>query len=425
MREVIFGNMRDKMRFYDTNTILDLQDKMFEDDFCISSISLQEMENIKTSGRKDEETKYKARKALHLLDENKDKYEVVIYTTAMENYIVEKQLEITPDTKIIASCAFSKGLLPQDTDFVFVTNDIACKMIASKIFDLEVESVGENKLDEYKGFVEKSLSEDEMAYFYEHLQENVFDLYTNEYLILKNDKNQIVDKFRWDGCEYQNVKFPTIKSNYFGSVKPYNGDIYQQMVLNSLSYNQVTMVKGAAGTGKSYLAIGYLMWLLEKRKIEKIIVFCNTVATANSAKLGDYPGTKDEKLIDSSIGNMLSAKLGDSFGLEQMIAQGKIQLLPLSDIRGFDTNGMSAGVYITEAQNMDISLMKLALQRIGEDSVCIIDGDYNAQVDLSQYAGSNNGMRRMSEVFRGQDFYGEVELQNIYRSRIAKIAELM
>ena len=414
-----------KRNFFDTNAILDLQDKMFEDNFCISSISLQEMENIKTSGRKDEETKYKARKALHLLDENKDKYEVVIYTIAMENYIVEKQLEVTPDTKIIASCAFSRGLLPQDTDFVFVTNDIACKMIASKIFDLEVESVGENKLDEYKGFTEKSLSEKEMAYFYENLQENTFNLLTNEYLVLKNDKNEVVDKFRWDGYEYQNVKFPTIKSNYFGSVKPYNGDIYQQMVLNSLSNNQVTMVKGAAGTGKSYLAIGYLMWLLEKRKIEKIIVFCNTVATANSAKLGYYPGTKDEKLIDSSIGNMLSAKLGDSFGLEQMIGQGKIQLLPLSDIRGFDTNGMCAGVYITEAQNMDISLMKLALQRIGEDSICIIDGDYNAQCDMPQYAGNNNGMRRMSEVFRGQDFYGEVELQNIYRSRISQIAELM
>lgn len=414
-----------KRKFLDTNAILDLQDKMFEDNFCISSISLQEMENIKTSGRKDEETKYKARKALHLLDENKDKYEVVIYTTAMENYIVEKQLEITPDTKIIASCAFSKGLLPQDTDFVFVTNDIACKMIASKIFGLEVESVGEKEIDEYKGFVEKSLSEEDMAYFYENLQDNTFGLLTNEYLVLKNDKNEVVDKFRWDGYEYQNVKFPTIKSNYFGSVKPYNGDIYQQMVLNSLSNNQVTMVKGAAGTGKSYLAIGYLMWLLEKRKIEKIIVFCNTVATVNSAKLGYYPGTKDEKLIDSSIGNMLSAKLGDSFGLEQMIGQGKIQLLPLSDIRGFDTNGMCAGVYITEAQNMDISLMKLALQRIGEDSICIIDGDYNAQVDLSQYAGNNNGMRRMSEVFRGQDFYGEIELQNIYRSRIAEIAEKM
>ena len=409
------------MKFYDTNAILKLQDKIFEEDFIISSVTLQELEHIKVSRNKDDQVKYEARKALHLLDDNLDKYDVVVYDNAIENYILGKNMEITPDTKIVGSCAFIKAM----KDVVFVTDDIACKMIASKIFDLEVESVGENKLDEYKGFVEKSLSEDEMAYFYEHLQENVFDLYTNEYLILKNDKNQIVDKFRWDGCEYQNVKFPTIKSNYFGSVKPYNGDIYQQMVLNSLSYNQVTMVKGAAGTGKSYLAIGYLMWLLEKRKIEKIIVFCNTVATANSAKLGYYPGTKDEKLIDSSIGNMLSAKLGDSFGLEQMIAQGKIQLLPLSDIRGFDTNGMSAGVYITEAQNMDISLMKLALQRIGEDSVCIIDGDYNAQVDLSQYAGNNNGMRRMSEVFRGHDFYGEIELQNIYRSKIAAVAELM
>ena len=44
---------------------------------------------------------------------------------------------------------------------------------------------------------------------------------------------------------------------------------------------------------------------------------------------------------------------------------------------------------------------------------------------MSQYAGNNNGMRRMSEVFRGQDFYGEVELQNIFRSRIAIIAEQM
>lgn len=413
------------MYFYDTNILLELQQNAFNDFFYISSETLKELENIKVSSQKCEEIKYKARKILHLLDDNQDKYKVVIYTTAMEKIINEKQVEVTPDTKIIACCVFSQGLLPQGEDFTFVTNDISCKMIASQIFGLKVESIGDNNLDEYKGFVEKSLSEEEMAYFYENLQENTFNLLTNEYLVLKNDKNEVVDKLRWDGYEYQNVKFPTIKSNYFGSVKPYNGDIYQQMVLNSLSNNKVTMIKGAAGTGKSYLALGYLMWLFEKRKIEKIIVFCNTVATANSAKLGYYPGTKDEKLIDSSIGNMLSAKLGDSFGLEQMIGQGKIQLLPLSDIRGFDTNGMCAGVYITEAQNMDISLMKLALQRIGEDSICIIDGDYNAQVDLSQYAGNNNGMRRMSEVFRGQDFYGEIELQNIYRSRIAEIAEKM
>lgn len=425
MQEVIFGNMRDKMRFLDTNAILDLQDKMFEDDFCISSISLQEMENIKTSGRKDEETKYKARKALHLLDENKDKYEVVIYTTAMENYIAEKQLEITPDTKIIASCAFSRGSLPQDTDFVFVTNDIACKMIASKIFDLEVESIGENKLDEYKGFVEKSLSEDEMAYFYEHISENIFGLLENEYLILKDSNNHVVDTLVWREGMYQNIKFPNIKSDYFGAVKPLNGDIYQQMALNSFSNNQITMIKGSAGTGKSYLAVGYMMWLLEKHKIDKIVIFANPTPTMNSAKIGFLPGTQLDKLVDSSIGNMLAGKLGDKFMIEQLVSRNKLSILPMCDIRGFDTSGLNCAVYITEAQNLDISLMKLALQRIGEDSICIVDGDYNAQVDLNQYAGNNNGMRRMSEVFRGHDFYGEIELQNIYRSKIAAIAELM
>ena len=67
--------------------------------------------------------------------------------------------------------------------------------------------------------------------------------------------------------------------------------------------------------------------------------------------------------------------------------------------------------------------MKLTLQRIGEDSICIIDGDCKTQVDDINFAGKNNGMRRVSEIFRGEDMYGEVELQIIHRSRIAKIAE--
>ena len=69
--------------------------------------------------------------------------------------------------------------------------------------------------------------------------------------------------------------------------------------------------------------------------------------------------------------------------------------------------------------------MKLALQRIGEDSVCIIDGDEKTQVDSVEFAGNNNGMRRASKVFRGNGIYGEVTLKNIHRSRIAELAEKM
>ena len=409
-------------KFYDTNGLLNLLDEAFSDEFICSSKTLEEIEHIKVSDRKDQNIKYRARKLSHLLDINKYKYEIVIPNNEIFETINEFQLENTPDN-IIMSCAYyyNKNIKP----IVFISDDICCKVVARNIFGLNVESVNNNTEEEYRGYREVILNESEMSYFYGNLEKNLYELLINEYLVVRNINKEIVDKFRWDGTQYLPIKFGSIKSFNFGTIKPYDGDIFQQFALNSLFTNQVTMLKGAAGTGKSYLALGFLFYLLEKHRIDKIIVFCNTVATANSAKLGFYPGSKDEKLLDSSIGNMLSAKLGGLLAVEQLIQENKLLLLPMSDIRGFDTTGMNAGIYITEAQNMDISLMKLALQRIGDDCICIIDGDYKTQVDMNQYAGNNNGMRRMSEVFRGQDFYGEVELQNIYRSKIAKIAEEM
>jgi predicted ribonuclease YlaK len=203
------------------------------------------------------------------------------------------------------------------------------------------------------------------------------------------------------------------------------GDVYQAMAADSLANNKITMLKGPAGSGKTYMAMAYLLHKLDRGELDKIIVFCNTVATKNSAKLGFYPGTRDEKLLDSQIGNLLSSKLGDKIEVEKMISEGKLILLPMSDIRGYDTSGMCAGIYISEAQNLDISLMKLALQRIGEDGICIIDGDCKTQVDDINFAGSNNGMKRVSKVFKDHNIYGEIELRKIHRSRIAQIAELM
>jgi hypothetical protein len=46
---------------------------------------------------------------------------------------------------------------------------------------------------------------------------------------------------------------------------------------------------------------------------------------------------------------LLSSKLGGREGVERLIAQDKLILLPVSDIRGFDTTGMNAGIYISEA----------------------------------------------------------------------------
>jgi predicted ribonuclease YlaK len=244
-------------------------------------------------------------------------------------------------------------------------------------------------------------------------------------LIVREESGEIVDRLCWDGDHYRHLDYQTFNSKWFGDVKPMKGDIYQACAADSLANNKITMLKGPAGSGKTYLALGFLLNRLDKGKLDKIIVFCNTVATKNSAKLGFYPGTRDEKLLDSQIGNLLSSKFGGKIEVERMIQEERLVLLPMSDIRGYDTTGMRAGIYISEAQNLDISLMKLALQRIGEDSICIIDGDCKTQVDSIEFAGANNGMRRASRVFRGSDVYGEVTLKNIHRSKIAQIAENM
>lgn len=195
--------------------------------------------------------------------------------------------------------------------------------------------------------------------------------------------------------------------------------------MDSFFTNKITMVCGPAGTGKSLLSLAYLIKLVENHKIDKIVVFTNPCATSGAAKLGFYPGSRDEKLLDSQIGNMLGSKFGDKMELQRMIDARKIVLLPFSDIRGYDTTGMNCAVYITEAQNLDVDMMKLALQRIGDDSICIVDGDYDTQVDMAVYSGDNNGMIRLGKVFRGSKIYGEVKLQNIYRSEIASIAQNM
>ena len=427
------------MKFYDTNALLDLQDKAFEEFFMIASTTLLELEDIKVSRTKDDQTKYNARKVLHLLNDHQDKYYVVVYEKLMDPYDVKSAFGLldTPDVRICSCAKLANDHLRFDGEnwivsnevvdngIVFVTNDLSCKQIAYNIFDLNVASTHSNENDEYTGYAEVTMTGDMSREFYSDTKSNKLNLLTNQYLIIRDEDGQIKDRLRWDGNEFQPIKVPTIKSTLFGTVKQYNGDVYQLLALDSFVNNRITMLKGPAGTGKSYLAIGYMLWLLEKHKIDKIVIFANPTPTANAAKLGFLPGTQLEKLTDSSLGNMLGAKFGDKYEIDRLVSEHKLDILPMCDIRGYDTTGLNCAVYITEAQNLDISLMKLALQRIGEDSICIIDGDNAAQVDLAQYAGYNNGMRRLSEVFRGADFYGEVKLQNIYRGRIAKLADLM
>ena len=409
-------------KFYDTSSLLLLANQP-PDNFIISSITLMELEHIKASAHKSEEIKHDARKILHYLAHN-DNYTVHIFKPYMLEPIELANLDVSDDMRILATALDYEATYCPD-DMIFYTNDMALRSIAGLFFGTDSLASVELEQDKYTGYLDITMYGSAMENFYSNPTVNLYNLKPNQYIIIRDENKNIVDKLCWTGAEYRHISYGNFNSKWFGDVKPISGDIYQALAADSLLHNKITMLKGPAGTGKTYLALAYLLHKLDKRKIDKVIIFCNTVAVKGSAKLGFYPGTRDEKLLDSQIGNLLSSKLGDRIEVERLIEEGKIVLLPMSDIRGYDTSGMCAGIYISEAQNLDISLMKLALQRIGEDSICIIDGDPLAQVDDASFAGVNNGMRRASKVFRGSDIYGEVELKNIHRSKIAQIAENM
>lgn len=409
--------------FYDTCALLELQGEVFESEerFYISQITLKELENIKTSNWKDEDIKWQARRLLHLLEKNRDKFTVFVYQQSDEEMIKDLNLPVNDDSRIII-CALKQKKFEEIT---FVTADLSCKCIA--------ESLGLNSIytegpieDDYTGYLVVNMANDEeLANFYSNTllaNINKYNLLPNQYLLIKYNGN-ITDKYKWMGDRYEQISFCKAQSKMFGKIVPKDNDPYQQIALDSLATNKITMLRGPAGSGKSYLAFGQMFSMLEDGLIDKIVIFCNTVATKGSAKLGFYPGSRTEKLLDSQIGNLLESKIGDRIAVERLIDDGNLVLLPMSDIRGYDTTGMHAAVYISEAQNLDIELMRLALQRIGNDSICIIDGDDRTQLDMSMYAGSHNGMKRVSKVFRGAPFFGEVTLQNIHRSEIAELAQ--
>lgn len=414
------------IKFYDTSSLLLAGENLFEkkEKFLISSVTLQELEQIKTSSYKDLDTKYSARIITRLIEQYPELCEVVIHR---ENYIQEllkyHEIEINNDTKILSDAYWADSHQPYASRVIFVTNDLCLKNIANLYFsDTDIESIEEDT-DDYSGYKEIYTNDNTLAQFYQNPNHNHYDLKIGQYLILRDESGEVVDVRVWTGDEHRYLKYGNFDSIWFGKIKPYEKDIYQKLLFDSLTNNKITLIKGPPGSGKTLISLGYLMSQLEANELDKIIVFCNTVATANSAKLGFYPGTRNEKLLDSQIGNLLSSKFGGRDAVERLIEEEKLILLPMSDIRGYDTTGMRAGIYISEAQNLDRMLIKLALQRVGEDCICIIDGDAKTQVDDIHFAGSNNGMRRVSKVYRGHDIYGEVELRNVYRSRIAKIAD--
>ena len=370
------------------------------------------------SRNKDEETRYKARKITRLLDDNYGKYHTVIFNNDIADYITIKlNLDCAvPDNQILGCACYYKD--NNFADIEFISNDICLKNIARSL-GLQVTGVEQQKIT-YKGYVEKVLSENDMAYFYEHLQENIYGLNVNEYITIKNEDEEVVDKLKWSGEMYETVRSKPFKSNMLGTIKPL--DEVQAFAMDSINTNDITVLYGKAGSGKTTLPLNYIMQNIEKGRFTKCYIIYSFEPLKGAKTLGYEKGDHITKLLYSaSIGNILASKFGSLDQVEYMLEQGVIEIIPTANIRGVEFAANTC-VLVTEAQNLDTYTLKTIIQRCKDGCKQIYEGDVIEQKDTNI---QDIGLNRMIDVFKGHESFGCVKLKNCYRSPLSEIADRM
>jgi PhoH-like ATPase len=400
----------------DTNVLLKKPEILKEYECVIPSSVLREIEHLERTRKSDRTLQFEIRRLKRILDED---------TTHV--YIDLKDYKFTLDESLDAQ--YVDNILLQvaiDNGYGMISNDRLVKE-KCKLYNIEVVNINEDHFVEYKGFKEVFMTEEELKAVYMNLGINQFDLITNEYVIINDDiTGDLLDILKWNGQHLISLRDGKgrlgkgFKTFQFGQFTP--RDEQQIMAIDSILNNQLTSLRGRAGSGKSLIALNTAWHLVEKEGY-RLVIFTNPTPLRDSQELGFYKGDRLDKIMQT-IGTMLKSKFGDEVEILRQIQDGKLDILPFVDLRGWDSGNEKTIVWMLESQNLTADLLKLGLQRITENTKVIVDGDYEAQVDKDVYA-TNNGMKRMSEIFRGTELYGEIELQNVWRSQLADLADKM
>ena len=398
------------IRFYDTNAIL--TDCTDISNVVISSKTLEELENIKSSSHKDNDIKYKARVAVRAIREQKP--EIVVVQKSDYDKIEELGLEITNDNLIIASA----WRYSRENSIVFVTQDILCGLIAKTYFGLNVEELKLKNDDVYKGYRVVQPTDEELSQVYSKDNcENIFGCLVNEYVIINDSDGNFCDVVKWTGEKYATLNTKPFKSRAFSNVKPL--DEIQRCAFDSIVTNDITVLYGRSGSGKTTIPLSYIMSNVESQKYKKCVIIYDFETLKGAKTLGFTPGTLNEKIItQGAIGNILSSKFGDMSEVERLMASGMIEIIPTANIRGYEISSDEI-CFVTEGQNLDTYTLKTIIQRCKAGAKIIIEGDIIEQHDNNREVG----LLKMIEVFKGYKSFGCVKLKNNYRSEIGELAD--
>jgi PhoH-like ATPase len=184
----------------------------------------------------------------------------------------------------------------------------------------------------------------------------------------------------------------------------------------------IVSLGGRAGTGKSALALcAGLESVLERRAHKKIVVFRPLYAVGGQ-DLGYLPGDSAEKMgpwaqaVFDTLGALVAPEV-----VEEVMARGLLEVLPLTHIRGRSLH--DSFVIVDEAQSLERGVLLTVLSRLGQGSRVVLTHDVAQRDNLR--VGRHDGVAAVIEALKGHPLFAHVTLTRSERSPIAALVTEM
>ena len=400
----------------DTSALLHQKDFINSEELAISTITLQELEHIKTTSE-NEQIKFQARELVRtILSASK------VRIVASNNHKINKLLKRYPflnninDHRIICSAELCAA--EQHAEIIFITNDALQYLFATQMPHLKaIYSLGEKQeSDEWSGWNNYYPDEEQLTSLYAKPTINVLNCKTNEFAKIYED-NKVKDVLFWDGHEYRQLKYKEFTAPTGERISPRN--LEQKMYLDLLQNDNVPikLCIGRFGTGKSMFAETWGTHQLQMGKFDKIVFVKNNLDVKGAGKLGILPGDEIDKQypwlrqIEDHLGSQL---------FEQYINEGRIEPAHLSTLRGRDLKNCL--ILVDEAENLLTTNIQLLLGRVAEGSQIIFCADVK-QCDYKD--AKMSGIPRLIERLAGNPLFGMVRLTKTERSAVAACADAL
>ncbi|QCB52972.1 PhoH family protein [Rhodococcus sp. PAMC28707] len=198
----------------------------------------------------------------------------------------------------------------------------------------------------------------------------------------------------------------------------------QRVALDLLLDESIGIVSlgGKAGTGKSALALtAGLEAVLERRTHRKVVVFRPLYAVGGQ-ELGYLPGSESEKMgpwgqaVFDTLEGLVSPEV-----MEEVIARGMLEVLPLTHIRGRSLH--DSFVIVDEAQSLERNVLLTVLSRLGSGSRVVLTHDVAQRDNLR--VGRHDGVAAVIEKLKGHPLFAHITLTRSERSPIAALVTEM